>query len=46
MSKKQFKAENTSVNEKGKKDKPKHPLQKISSGISKAQAERMAKYSK
>jgi len=46
MSKKQFKAENTSANEKGKKVKPKHPLQRISSGLSKAQAESMAKYSK
>jgi len=41
MSEKVFKAKNNYT-----KDKSKHPLHKISSGLSKAQAERLAKYSK
>jgi hypothetical protein len=44
MSKKQFKAENDYS--KDKKKKPKHPFQMISSGLSKAQADKMAKHSK
>jgi hypothetical protein len=44
MSKKDFKAENDYSKEKNKKAI--HPLQKISSGLSKAQAEWMAKLSK
>lgn len=45
MSKKGFKAENNYSKDKSK-NKGKHPIQMISSALSKAQAERMAKLSK
>jgi hypothetical protein len=46
MRKKQIEANNSSHKKDNSKNKGKHPLNMISEGLSKQQADKMAKYSK